>query len=260
MEKLTVVKIGGNVLDDSSALQAFIQEFNELRGLKILVHGGGKKATELSEKLGIESTMLHGRRQTNAAALEVVSMVYAGLINKHLVAKLQSLSMNAFGLSGADGNVLKAKLRPVKDFDFGWVGDLDDSSVNIPLIKNLLQEGLIPVFCAITHDGEGQLLNTNADTIAAQLALSLASFYEVQLIYCFEKAGVLRDVDDESSVISNITTELFDILKAEKIISLGMLPKVENALHCVKGGVREVKITQALDFSNRKKGTSIVLA
>ncbi|RYE36012.1 MAG: acetylglutamate kinase, partial [Sphingobacteriaceae bacterium] len=243
--KLYVIKIGGNVIDNSANLHQFLKDFAALEGLKILVHGGGKVATQISSSLGIEAKMVDGRRITDIETLRVVTMVYAGLINKNMVAQLQRYHNNAIGLTGADGNFIRAKKRPVKTIDYGFVGDLDKHSVQAESISKLLDASFTPVFCALTHDGDGQMLNTNADTIAAALAVSLSKIYETTLIYCFEKKGVLQDVDDEDSLISEIDPERYEQLKLEKIVSEGMLPKLDNAFDAIKSGVKEVIIGQA---------------
>lgn len=250
MKPLYVIKIGGNVIDDEDKLKGFLNDFSSLDGCKILIHGGGKIATKLAEDLGIKSRMVEGRRVTDAESLKVVAMVYAGLINKNIVARLQSLSCNAIGLAGADGNMIKAKKRPLKkvngeDVDYGFVGDLDENSVNAGSIHKLLDAGFVPVFSAITHDGFGQLLNTNADTIASVIAVSMSGHYETSLVYCFEKSGVLRDVNDENSVIKSIDPERYTELKNEGVINDGMIPKLDNAFDAISKGVKEVCIGKA---------------
>lgn len=210
-QKVTIVKIGGNVIDDKESLALFLSDFAGIKGHKILVHGGGKKATQIALSLGLQPAMVEGRRVTDEANLEIVTMVYAGLLNKTIVAGLQSRACNALGLSGADGNVVQAHKRIVKEVDYGFAGDVD--KVNAELISLLLQKDICPVFCAITHDMQGQLLNTNADTIAAEIGKSLAEDYEVKLVYCFEKRGVLMKLDDENSVIEKLDTVLYTSLK-----------------------------------------------
>lgn len=239
-DKLKVIKIGGNIIDETEKLQAFLKDLAHLKGPKILVHGGGKIATEISRKLGVESKMVEGRRVTSSDDLEVVTMVYAGLINKKVVASLQALGCNAVGMTGADGNSITAEKRPAKPVDYGFVGNV--KNVNPDAIHTLLQDSITPVFCAITHDGKGQLFNTNADTIAAELAIGLSKLYETELIYCFEKAGVLEDVNDESSVIENIDTKKYQELKEHGQIHSGMLPKMENCFHALNHKVSRVKI------------------
>lgn len=242
MNNLYVIKIGGNVIDNSENLHHFLNDFASLDGHKILVHGGGKLATDLSHTLGIEPKMVDGRRITDIETLRVVTMVYAGLINKNIVAQLQRYHCNAVGLTGADANLIRAVKRPVKEIDYGFVGDLHETSVAKNKLSELLDAGLIPVFSAITHDGEGQLLNTNADTIASALAVALSSIYKVSLVYCFEKKGVLREVTDEGSVIREISSSEFETLRSDNIIAGGMLPKLENAFRAIHNGVNEVYI------------------
>lgn len=263
MEKLSVVKIGGNVLDNAEKLAAFIEQFAALKGAKILVHGGGKIATELSEKLGIPAQLIDGRRVTTADSLEVVTMVYAGLINKNLVAQLQGLQTNAIGLSGADANLIQAKKRIHPNIDFGFVGDLEETSVSVQTLKNFLDAGLCPVFSAITHNGQGQLLNTNADTIASAIALALSSFFETTLIYGFEKKGVLEDVANENSVIAHINQEEYIELKNKGLIHSGMLPKLDAAFNALNGGIARVIIGDACEINQLESpagfGTSLTL-
>ena len=238
--KLSIIKIGGNVIENKEELSKFLKAFSELEGPKILVHGGGKLATQLGKWLGIESKLIGGRRITDEKSLELITMVYGGLVNKNIVAELQSLNCNAIGLSGADGDTIQAHKRPVKDIDYGFAGDVD--GVNATVITKLLEAGLTPVFCAMTHNGEGQLLNTNADTIASELAIGMSSNYETTLYYCFEKKGVLMDVADEESVVKHIDTESYKTLLEQKIIADGMLPKMENCFHALKQNVHQVRI------------------
>ena len=256
MKSLKVIKIGGNVIDNPESLQQFIADFSMLQGPKILVHGGGKIATKLAEDLGIKSKMLEGRRITDGENLKVVTMVYAGLINKNIVAGLQQHKCNAIGLSGADGNMIRATRRPPqkvlssgKDLgevvDYGYVGDLDESSIDPKGLGRLLEAGFIPVFSAITHDGKGQLLNTNADTIASVISIAMSMEYETSLIFCFEKAGVLMDVEDESSVIKSIDQHYYNELKLQGIINDGMIPKMDNAFEAINKGLKEVYIGKA---------------
>jgi len=242
MEPLYVIKIGGNVIDNSENLHNFLNDFASLKGKKILIHGGGKIATDISHTLGIEPKMVDGRRITDIETLRVVTMVYAGLINKNIVAQLQRVDCNAIGLTGADANLIKATRRPVKDIDYGFVGDLNANSVDSEKLGSLLQTGVIPVFSAITHDGEGQLLNTNADTIASSIAVAMSGLYKTSLVYCFEKKGVLKDVNSDESVIREISSSEFEGLKATNIIAGGMLPKLENAFKAITSGVNEVYI------------------
>lgn len=255
---INVVKIGGNVIDNPEALSAFLKDFAALEGRKILVHGGGKEATRMSEGMGIKANMIEGRRVTDAATLDIVTMVYAGLINKRIVAMLQSLGCDAVGLTGADGNVIPAKKRSPEPIDYGFVGDIDPARVNDGFIATLLDSGCVPVFCAICHDGHGTLLNCNADTIASSVALGASRIGETRLTYCFEKPGVMTDVDDESSVIPLITEESFHILKEKGIVAAGMIPKLQNALKSAAEGVAEVRICRAQDLMDMSKGTKII--
>ena len=250
---LYIIKIGGNVIDNSENLYHFLKDFEALDGLKILVHGGGKVATQMAEDLGIESKMVDGRRITDIETLRVVTMVYGGLINKNIVAQLQRFGNNAIGLTGADGNFIKAVKRPVKTIDYGFVGDIVKDSINPENISRLMEAGFTPVFCALTHDGEGQLLNTNADTIASALAVSLSSLYETTLIYCFEKKGVLQDIDDEDSLIREIDPVRYEELKIQRIIHSGMLPKLDNAFTAIACGVKAVIIGKSDDLGQLKE-------
>src|SRR5688572_17990683 len=216
MEKLFIIKIGGNVLDNAAALQSFLKNFASIAGRKILIHGGGKIATRIGDQLGIESKYVNGRRITDAATLDVVTMVYGGLVNKQLVAQLQLLGCNAMGVTGADGNLLHARQRPVKEIDYGFVGDITEESVNRNLLVSLLNQGIVPVFAPLTHTN-GHMLNTNADTIASVLAVGLSKDFEVRLIFCFEKKGVLRDINDLDSVIRHLPEKLYADLLPQKV-------------------------------------------
>ena len=238
--KLNIVKIGGNIIENQADLGKFLELFSDLPGQKILVHGGGKMASGMERKLGIESKYANGRRITAKDSLDVVVMVYGGLVNKNIVAKLQALDCNAIGLSGADAGTILAHKRPVKEIDFGYVGDIDQ--VNGTVINTFLQAGICPVFCALTHDGEGQLFNTNADTIASELAIGLSEEYDTTIYYCFEKNGVLYDIEDEDSVIRQIDEKYYQELLAKNIISDGMLPKLHNCFHALKSNVDQIKI------------------
>lgn len=269
MKQLTIIKIGGNVIDNSENLHQFLLDFTALPGDKILVHGGGKIATELSESLGIEAKMVDGRRITDIETLRIVTMVYAGLINKNMVAQLQAKGNNAIGLTGADGNVIKAKKRPVvtkthgtppgplagEVIDYGFVGDLDENSVSSTMLNNLLQAGLTPVLCAITHDGDTQLLNTNADTIASAVAVAMSSLYETRLVYCFEKKGVLKDVNDDATVVREIKSSEFEGLKADGTVAGGMIPKLHNAFEAINKGVSAVYIGKADELGELERGS-----
>lgn len=259
---LHIIKIGGNIIDDSDQLAVFLEKFAAIPGKKILVHGGGKIATRLASDLGLEAKMVDGRRITDEKMLDVVTMVYAGLTSKNIVATLQKYDCDALGLSGADANVIKAIKRPVKDIDYGFAGDILADSVNTLSIKKFLDAGFTPVFSAITHNGNGQLLNTNADTIASSLALALSELYETSLIYCFEKNGVLADINDEDSVIESINFESFKKLKSRGVISEGMIPKLDNAFNAISKGVKNVYIGNALNlhlFQQGKFGTCLAI-
>ncbi len=248
MRKLFVIKIGGNVLDDAAALESFLKKFATVDAHKILIHGGGKIATSIGKQLGIEPNYVNGRRITDAATIELVTMVYGGLINKQLVAALQSMSCNAIGLTGADANIITASKRPVATIDYGFVGDINSSQLAVNSLRLFLDNGLVPVVAPLTHDGQGQLLNTNADTIASSLAVALSKLYDVRLIYCFEKKGVLENVDDETSVITLINKEKYQQLLEEKKLADGILPKLENAFAAIDSGVQEVLIGDANDL------------
>jgi acetylglutamate kinase len=249
-QKLSIIKIGGNIIENKAELSKFLALFSNLDGYKILVHGGGKSATQLATKLGIESEIVGGRRITDAETLEVITMVYAGLINKNIIAALQAKNCNAIGLSGADGNTIQAHKRHVKEIDYGFAGDVD--GVNSQMISKLLEAKLTPVFCAITHNGKGQLLNTNADTIASELAIGMSEMYDTTLYYCFEKKGVLMNMNDENSVIRNIDSQKYQELLDNRIIVDGMLPKLENCFYALHKNVSKVCIGHAamLDTEN----------
>ena len=243
-EKLTIVKVGGAVVEDEAQLSQLLKDFSAIEGRKVLVHGGGRKATKVAEALGIESKMVGGRRITDADMLNVVTMVYGGLVNKNLVARLQANGVNALGLTGADMDVIYSHKRPIKDgVDFGFVGDVDKA--NGQMLSKLIEEGITPVMAPLTHDGQGHILNTNADTIASETAKALAPYYDVTLIFSFEKKGVLRNPDDDDTVIPVITHANFIKYKTDGTISGGMLPKIENALDAIDSGVSRVIITLA---------------
>jgi acetylglutamate kinase len=248
MNKLYVIKIGGNVLDDEASLQAFLKDFAPIQAPKILIHGGGTIATKIGDQLGIESKYIKGRRITDAQTLDLVTMVYGGLLNKRLVAQLQQFGCNAMGFTGADGNLIKAVKRPVKDVDYGYVGDITADSVNSSLLYFLLKQNVIPIFAPLTH-AEGTLLNTNADTIASVIAISLSKHFDVRLIYCFEKQGVLMDVKDENSVITLLDKSLYTKYLEEGRFHDGILPKLENAFSAIESGVKEVLIGDAKNLS-----------
>lgn len=255
MEKVTIVKVGGAIVEDNEQLAQLLTDFAAIPGKKVLVHGGGRRATKVAAALGIESNMVNGRRITDAQMLEVVTMVYGGLVNKNLVAKLQAKGVNALGLTGADMDVIHSHKRPVKDgVDFGYVGDVERA--NGKMLQTLIQEGITPVMAPLTHDGNGNILNTNADTIASETAKALAPYYDVTLIYSFEKKGVLSNPDDDNSVIPVITRSDFEKYQADGTIGGGMIPKIENALAAVDAGVKEVIITLATAIDG-KQGTVI---
>ena len=249
--KLSIIKIGGNVIENKAELTKFLNLFSNLDGLKILVHGGGKLATQMASKLGIDSKIIGGRRITDAATLEVITMVYAGLTNKNIVAELQANNCNALGLSGADGDAIQAHKRPVKEIDYGFAGDVD--GVNSNMLSKLLRANLTPVFCAITHDGNGQLLNTNADTIASELAIGMSELYNTTLYYCFEKKGVLMNVEDDNSVVKHIDSIKYQELLSNGIIADGMLPKLENCFHALNKNVSKVCIGHPSMLSSEKE-------
>ena len=240
MEKLSIVKIGGNIIEDEVSLNAFLKLFSNLEGKKILVHGGGKRATHIASKLGIESKMINGRRITDGDTLEVITMVYGGLVNKNVVAKLQALNTDAIGLTGADINSIKSDRRPVKEIDYGFVGDV--KQVSHKSIDKLIQADFTPVFCAITHNGKGQLLNTNADTITSQVAVGMSALYETSIYYCFELNGVLEDFNDKNSVVKHIDSNIYKNLLDKGIISDGMLPKLENCFDALHNGVSNINM------------------
>lgn len=240
MEKLSIIKIGGNIIEDENSLNAFLKLFSNLEGKKILVHGGGKRATSVASKLGIESKLVNGRRITDKETLEVITMVYGGLVNKNIVAKLQALDIDAIGLTGADINSIKSEKRPVKEVDFGFVGDVKEIASNS--IDKLMKADFTPVFCAITHDGNGQLLNTNADTIASKIAVGMSEIYETSVYYCFELNGVLKDFNDKNSVVKSINSNSYKELLDAKIITDGMIPKIDNCFDALNNGVSKVHI------------------
>ncbi len=257
MNKITVVKIGGNVIDSPEAFAPFMAEFAKLEGYKILIHGGGKIATRFAKQMEVETVMIDGRRVTDRAMLDIVTMTYAGLINKSVVSTLQSHGCNAIGLSGADGNALKATRRAPNPIDFGYVGDIDPKDVNAEFLMTLLKAGVTPVFCAIMHNGEGDLLNCNADTVASSVALGVARVAPTDLVFCFEKKGVLTNIDDENSVIPVITPQNYVSHKADGSIHSGMIPKIDGALKAVNQGVRSVTIKHSEDLLLEGSGTTI---
>ena len=253
MNKITVVKVGGAVVEDEAQLTQLLKDFAAIKGNKVLVHGGGRSATKIAAQLGIETKMVGGRRITDKDMLSVVTMVYGGLVNKNLVAKLQAIGVNALGLTGADINMIRSHKRPIKDgIDFGYVGDVDQANGN--MLHTLVEAGIVPVMAPLTHDGQGNILNTNADTIASETAKALAEYYDVTLMYCFEKKGVLANPEDDNSVIPTITAEEFKQLVADGIVAGGMIPKLENAFSAIEHGVRQVVITLATAIDG-KHGT-----
>jgi acetylglutamate kinase len=263
---LYIIKIGGNIIDDEEKLSSFLKEFASIPEKKILIHGGGKLATKLAAQLNLPQQMVEGRRITDAETLKIVTMVYAGLINKNIVAQLQAAGCNAIGLSGADGNVIRAHKRLTKSspsgdegLDYGFAGDVDE--VNDAFLHSLLQQDIAPVLAPITHDKKGQLLNTNADTIAQETARALSNFYDVHLVYSFEKSGVLLNAEDEASVIPVINPEKYSDLKKKGLVFAGMLPKLDNAFSALQNGVRKVLIGKAENLTSLitgNAGTSIV--
>ena len=242
-EKLTVIKVGGKIVEEEATLNQLLADFSAIEGYKVLVHGGGRSATKLAAQLGIESKMVNGRRITDAETLKVVTMVYGGLVNKNIVAGLQAKGVNAMGFTGADMNVIRSMKRPVKEVDYGFVGDVE--KVNAELLGNLIRQGVVPVMAPLTHDGQGSMLNTNADTIAGETAKALAELFDVTLVFCFEKKGVLSDENDDDSVIPVITPELFQEYVDKGIIQGGMIPKLENSFSAIDAGVSQVVITLA---------------
>ncbi|MDR2118841.1 MAG: acetylglutamate kinase [Tannerellaceae bacterium] len=254
MEKLTLVKVGGKIVEDELTLQQLLRDFTAISGNKILVHGGGSLATQLAERLGVESRMVNGRRITDKETLRIVTMVYGGLINKHIVAGLQALGMNALGLTGADMNLIRSDKRPVEEMDYGYVGDVKE--VNADILVSLIRQHVVPVLAPLTHDKQGHLLNTNADTIAGKVAEALSGYFDVTLVYCFEKKGVLLDPNDNGSVIARLDRAAFRQYVAQGIVQGGMIPKLENAFGAIDAGVKQVIITQASEI-NRKTGTYI---
>lgn len=256
-EKLTVIKVGGKIVEEEATLHRLLDDFAAIEGYKVLVHGGGRSATKLGEQLGIESHMVNGRRITDAETLRVVTMVYGGLVNKNIVAGLQARGVNALGLTGADMDVIRSVKRPVKDVDYGFVGDVEQ--VNAGLLSELIHKGVVPVMAPLTHDGHGNMLNTNADTIAGETAKALSACFEVTLMYCFEKRGVLRDENDGNSVIAEIAPDEFRQLVDNGVIQGGMIPKLENSFQALQAGVSEVVITQASAIADKREGTHIRL-
>ncbi len=258
MDTLTILKIGGNVIDHPAVLDDVLHNFATWKTNKILVHGGGKMASKLMQQMGLTPKMVDGRRITDRETLDVVTMVYAGLINKNIVAALQSYSCNAIGLTGADANIIPAQKRPVKEIDYGYVGDVEPDMVAASQLKNFITEDLIPVIAPITHDAQGSLLNTNADTIASSLAIALSKLFQVQLVFCFEKNGVLRDPSDENSVIEHLDEISFKQYQDQRIITAGMIPKLENAFTALRRGVTEIRICSPAGIKNGQYGGTCI--
>ena len=253
-EKLTVIKVGGKIVEEDATLNRLLDDFAAIGGHKVLVHGGGRSATKLATQLGVESKMVNGRRITDAETLKVVTMVYGGLVNKNIVAGLQARGVNALGLTGADMNVIRSVKRPVQEVDYGFVGDVE--KVDASLLSDIIHKGVVPVMAPLTHDGKGHMLNTNADTIAGETAKALSEFFDVTLVFCFEKKGVLRDENDDDSVIPQITPDEFRCYVEDGVIQGGMIPKLENSFAAIHAGVTEVVITLATAI-NGNGGTRI---
>ncbi len=254
-DKLTIIKVGGKIVEEPESLDNLLRDFVAIDGFKLLVHGGGRSATRLASEMGVETRMVDGRRITDDAMLRIVTMVYGGLVNKTVVARLQSMGLDAIGLTGADLNIIRSHKRPVKDIDYGWVGDVDE--VNSKMLEGLLKIGAVPVIAPLTHDKEGHLLNTNADTMAGETARGMATLMDVTLVYCFEKPGVLRNEADDNSVIPSIDRATFSELVNTGVVNGGMIPKIENALQAVEAGVKEVIITRADSLGNLAAGTHV---
>lgn len=255
-EKITVIKVGGKIVEEQKSLDNLLDSFAAIEGKKILIHGGGRSATRIAEALGIESRMVNGRRITDSETLKVVTMVYGGLVNKNIVAGLQARSVNALGLTGADCNIIRAYKRIDAEIDWGFVGDVD--SVDGAMLAKLISEGVVPIMAPLTHDGNGHLLNTNADTIAAETARAISPYFEVTLTFCFEHPGVMRNPDDSASLIPQIDSSSYKELLADGIISGGMIPKIDNAFNALRGGVSKVIITRA-DAIDGVLGTHITI-
>lgn len=254
MEKLTLIKVGGKIVEEADTLKHLLRDFAAIEGYKVLVHGGGRSATKIASQLGIESKIVNGRRITDADMLHVVTMVYGGLVNKNIVAGLQALDVNALGLTGADMNIMRSEKRPVAEVDYGFVGDVKE--VNADLLATLIKQGIVPVLAPLTHDKKGNMLNTNADTIAGEAAKALAKHFDVTLMFCFEKKGVLLDENNDNSVIPELSREEFQDYVEEGVIQGGMIPKLENAFQAIDAGVKEVIITKASEIE-KGNGTRI---
>lgn len=254
-ERLSIVKVGGKIVEAADSLEKLLSDFSSIDGKKLLVHGGGRSATHIAKSLGIETKMIDGRRITDDNMLEVVTMVYGGLVNKKIVAGLQANGINALGMTGADMNIILSDKRPVSTIDYGWVGDV--KAVNADAISTLLGSNVVPVIAPLTHDGKGHILNTNADTMAGETAKALATLYDVTLIFCFEKDGVLLDENDNLSVIPALSKEKYNQLKEDNIVVGGMIPKLDNSFATIDAGVNEVIITNASNLNDLSKGTHI---
>lgn len=255
-EKLTIIKVGGKIVEEPETLAALLRDFSTVKGYKMLVHGGGRSATRVAAQLGIETKMVDGRRITDADMLNVVTMVYGGLVNKNIVAGLQSHGVNAMGMTGADMNIILSERRPVKTVDYGFVGDV--KKVDGEALATLLKSGVVPVIAPLTHDGKGSMLNTNADTMAGECAKGLAEIFDVHLVFCFEKAGVLRDENDDDSVVPEINRATYAELLEQGIVNGGMIPKLDNAFAAIDAGVTEVIITKASALNDLSKGSHLV--
>lgn len=255
LNKLTIIKVGGKIVEEEDSLKQLLHDFSKIDGFKILVHGGGRSATKIAERLGIESKMVDGRRITDSETLQVVTMVYGGLVNKNIVAGLQSLGVNALGLTGADMDIIRSDKRPVKEIDYGFVGDV--KKVKGDVLKLLIDQNIVPIIAPLSHDGQGNMLNTNADTMAAETAQAMSQYYDVSLVYCFEKKGVLMNEHDDDSVIRQLDKASYQKYVQEGIIQGGMLPKLENAFKSIEKGVSEVVITKASEIG-KGKGTVII--
>ena len=255
LNKLTIIKVGGKIVEEEDSLKQLLHDFSKIDGFKILVHGGGRSATKIAERLGIESKMVDGRRITDNETLQVVTMVYGGLVNKNIVAGLQSLGVNALGLTGADMDIIRSDKRPVKDIDYGFVGDV--KKVKGDVLKLLIDQNIVPIIAPLSHDGQGNMLNTNADTMAAETAQAMSQYYDVSLVYCFEKKGVLLNEHDDDSVIPQLDKASYQRYVQEGVIQGGMLPKLENAFKSIEKGVSEVVITKASEIG-KGKGTVII--
>jgi len=254
-EKITIIKVGGKIVEEHESLNSLLDRFAQIEGRKVLIHGGGRSATRIAERLGIESRMVGGRRITDSDTLQVVTMVYGGLVNKNIVAQLQARGVNALGLTGADCNIIRAHKRPVGEVDYGFVGDVDKADG--AMLSRLIEQGIVPIIAPLTHDGNGNLLNTNADTMAAETAKALSAHYDTRLVYSFEHPGVMRDPDDAASLIPTITRESYSTLLADGTVSGGMIPKIDNAFNAIENGVKEVIITCA-DAIDGIQGTHII--